>query len=354
MRNRTLAKWIVEKARSITPPVYRACSRRPLQTLFVVAAAASLIFLLTFGPSLQVPHVVSGPSGISPALPAGTYFDMTCTHSKITLNGTSVCHDQSNNQIAFAGPSGGTHWATMSATVDTGYVFDDWSVSGACLGTSPTCTSTSTSNPTGVWAYCASGKRCVDSVTQTSGVLQVLSAYNDTPSGYGLSHTLSFTVPSGGAEVFFVWSVSDTVAPTLTLATGLSTQTSFGNSTGIASGSLSGGSDSVSLSANGGWVNTVTMVAYALQAGSQYSFTYSSHSQVTSLTLTSGALWYVGVLETGGAYPLTSPSLTTINAETPSQNGGETDLIGYQSSNTLSFSTTAAGYGIAAVGIYQG
>jgi len=50
--------------------------------------------------------------------------------------------------------------------------------------------------------------------------------------------------------------------------------------------------------------------------------------------------------------PITSWSLTTINEEAASDVGGYTGLIGQQSSNTLSMATAAAGYGIAAVGVY--
>jgi len=188
-------------------------------------------------------------------------------------------------------------------------------------------------------------------VSTTPLPVQLLAGYADTPAGTGWSDKLSFTVPAGISEELFVWTASDTVMPTLSLPTGLSIATETGTSTGIASGTLTAGSYSVTLSANGGWVNTVTMAVYAIAYGPQVSYQFMSASQVTSLTLDSGASAYIGVLETGGAYPLTNPSLTTIDEQTPSQAGGETDLIGQQSSDTFSFSTTAGGYGIAAVAI---
>jgi hypothetical protein len=182
--------------------------------------------------------------------------------------------------------------------------------------------------------------------------VQLLIGYAQTPLEDNWTYTLDFTVPAGVSEVLFAWTIADASTPTLTLPSGLSSQTSFGTSTGIASGGLAAGPYAVTLSGNGGWVNTVAMAVYVVSDDSSYTFAYSSAAQVKSLSGTSGAAVYIGILETGGTYPVTSPSLTTINEQTPSEYGGETDLIGTQSSDAFSFATTAGGYGIAIVGIF--
>ena len=290
--------------------------------------------------------------GLVPAFIPGDYVSFNCQHSTISWGGTSFCHDQTNVQENLGS---GTQNVSIKARPDSGYSFAGWTSYGdACLGSLSPCPSTSSSNPVTLWEYCGTGQKCSGNVNVSLNIFQVkfLTGYAATPSGNGWSHTLGFTVPSGTSHVLFVWAVSDSVAPNITLPSAFSVTTEVSTSDGIAFGALSAGTYSASFTANGGWVNTATMGVYVISNDTGYTYTLSSSAQVTSLTLASGATAYLGTLYTGGAYPLTTWSLTTINEETPSQNGGETNMIGQQGSNTFSLTTSAAGYGIAAVGIY--
>jgi hypothetical protein len=172
-----------------------------------------------------------------------------------------------------------------------------------------------------------------------------------TPNGHGSSQTLSFTVPSGLTHELLMWTLSDSVPPTVQIPNGLTNLSQpFGNSTGIAWGTLAAGNYSVKVNYNGGWVNTLTMVVYGVANDSNFTLTKAFEPQKTSWTLAAGDLVYLGVLENGGAVNETNPSLLRIDAETPSQVGGETDFIGAQLSDAFYFSTKAVSYGIAAVG----
>jgi hypothetical protein len=148
-----------------------------------------------------------------------------------------------------------------------------------------------------------------------------------------------------------IWATSDDVSPTLTLPSGMGIKAQFGTSTGIAYGTLGSGSYTATLASNGGWANTYAIAVFAVTSGNQYTYEYSAVSQMRNLTLPTGGGAYLGVLATGGAYPLTNSSITNPVEQTPSQSGGETDLIGQQASNVFSFATRAAGFGIAAVAI---
>jgi hypothetical protein len=120
---------------------------------------------------------------------------------------------------------------------------------------------------------------------------------------------------------------------------------------GFATGACKVGSYNVKFSDNGGWVNTVTMAEY-LTYSSSYTIKPGAVYPGTSLTMFSGATTYVALFYTGGAFPLYNATLTTVNEEIRSQIGGETDVIGQQSNNTLSFTTSAHGYGIVALGVW--
>ena len=182
--------------------------------------------------------------------------------------------------------------------------------------------------------------------------VKFLKGYADSPFGNGWSESLSFTVPSGTSDVVLFWTVSDSVTPTVTLPSGLVTKYVYGTSSGLAVGALAAGTYKVTISANGGWVNTATIGVYTISNDAYYSLVFADASQAKTLTLAPGAIQYVGVEENGGAYPITSPSITTPNEKTPSQSGGETDYIGFQNTGTFSFQTSASSYGILAVGVY--
>ncbi len=175
---------------------------------------------------------------------------------------------------------------------------------------------------------------------------------------------LNFTVPNGASHELYVWNLAGAFLPSalpqlpdgMTFGTALvggQNGVPVGGSQGIAIGSLAPGTYTTSL-AYGGWVNTVTIAAYAVYGDAGYGYDFASASQSTILTMEPGAYDYVAVEGTGGTYPVTNSSFTEVDVEAASLVGGDTGLIGQQASNQLSFSTRAGGFDISAVAIIRG
>ena len=86
--------------------------------------------------SLFVLSIPPAPSGttvdIRPAYTPETYVDFTCSHSEVTLNGTVVCHDGTNDLAACEATIPPlTCVYAMTDTPDRGYSFVSWSHSGS-------------------------------------------------------------------------------------------------------------------------------------------------------------------------------------------------------------------------------
>ncbi len=185
---------------------------------------------------------------------------------------------------------------------------------------------------------------------QTAIPVQFLNGYAAAPDYYWSGTSLQFTVTSGMTQELLLWSMNDEFQPLITLPTGMTNETSYGTSTGIAMGSLAAGTYTVKVNAQEGWTNTVSIAAYGISGGTNYGFQFASHGTVYDLAMAQGAGAYVGVLATGGV-PVQYPSIASPNEEA-SFDGGDTDLIGAQAVNLFSFWTTAEGWGIAAVAIF--
>lgn len=133
-----------------------------------VWAASGIMIVLAIGGQLGAGGLPRSGSPAAPALQTGDFVDFTCAHATITLNGSSVCHDQSNYQVGF-GPAGATTGYNMSAIPDVGYSFSSWSTSAVCLGDHPTCATSGSTFYLNAWAYCAAGNRCSGTVTVSTG-----------------------------------------------------------------------------------------------------------------------------------------------------------------------------------------
>lgn len=300
----------------------------------------------------HAPMTPGGISALTPAYIPGDTITFNCLHSKITSSGSTLCHDQSFVAINFGT---GSIQFSMSATMDAGYRFSGWSSSGdACLVTLSPCGSSSSSNPVTVYGYCAPTGKCSGFITVDDLTVTLIAGYATTSTpGNGWSENLSFTVQSGTSHVLLFWAVSDSVAPNVSIPTGLNISTSQVNgSYGVTLGSLASGGYTARFSANGGWINAATVAVFAVTFDSGYTYSLGSVNHATNLSLASGATLYFGEEYTGGAYSVNSPSLTTIDEEAPAQNGGDCDLIGQQAGGVYTFSTSASGYGIVALGIF--
>lgn len=123
---------------------------RRSRTRYPLVVTISLLIVLTSFLALTVPSAAAQSVG-GPDRPVGDFVAFTCSHGAVKLSGTLVCHDQSDVQVGVCGsPSYCTY--TLSATMDTGYTFSDWTSSGnSCLGTYPTCGTSSYTNPTPYW-----------------------------------------------------------------------------------------------------------------------------------------------------------------------------------------------------------
>jgi len=181
--------------------------------------------------------------------------------------------------------------------------------------------------------------------------VQVLAKFAATPFTWNLSFPLTFTVPSGVAEVVYVWALGGNFTPYLppVLPSGMSVATSIGFE-GIADGNLTPGTYATNLS-YAGWINIVSIAVYGI-AGENLSVQSGSVNHSTTYSLPMGAGVYIGVESTGGTYPVTDPSITLIDEEAAALEGGATGVIGRQYNSSFSFSTGAVGYGIAALGVW--
>ncbi len=318
----------------------------------VLALGISLVAIGAKAPAAAQP---AQPS-IGTSFLSGDYVTFSCAHSEILLATDIVCHDQTNIQTILPA-TGNPYSVSMTATIDSGWsTVNGWRSTGdACLGGTVgglTCPNTSSVNPVQLWEVCGSGARCAGSVTLSVGNLTVivLSGENSSPGISNWSETLSFTVPSGEQHEVVFWAIGALAQVTISLPTGMTTKTQFGNSTGIAIGSLAAGTYNITASCAGALVNSQSIVVYGVVNDTAFTYEFKSGSQVKSLSMSSGAEIYLGALSTGGA-AITSHSLTTINEEAPATGGGVTELIGSQTTRTLSLQTAATLYGVAGAGI---
>jgi hypothetical protein len=196
-----------------------------------------------------------------------------------------------------------------------------------------------------------------------SGMFTVVpsAGYANSPQAAEWSYTFSFNVPSGVGHEVYVWAIGGSGTSTVypTLPSGMTVRTSVvdpsaGNvDSGIAMGTLPAGNYSIQL-AYTEEVNAVSMELYLVWNDSGYTYQFSSPgNQSTQVTLSPGASAYLGSEANGGVWAITSSSLSPIDREAAAtEGGGDTELIGRQSTGDFSFQTTAEDYGITAVGIY--
>jgi len=156
----------------------RRWNRRLLAIGFVVVS-----IILCAG-NLGPRSVATDQGTFSPALQQGDFVGFSCAHAAIWLNSgssnISVCHDKTNQQVGVA--LGGVSSYSMFAALDSGYGFTSWTASGhtaSCLGSYPTCGTSSGTNPVPFWGSCAFGQHCSGTLTLTSYLIptdQVLTA----------------------------------------------------------------------------------------------------------------------------------------------------------------------------------
>jgi hypothetical protein len=166
----------------------------------IVAASVLGSYHLLSGADQSSAPAAAAPSGLTSSLIEGNLVYSSCTHSTLTVAGNNVCHDQSNVVVYACGQSG-TCSASLKATMDSGYTFQNFEALGyAYVGTSSG--TYTTSNPTTLYAdgcsSCTStlfvnGPVC--SITITS----VTVAYGGTAGSAQFSWTVS-TVGSGTAS----------------------------------------------------------------------------------------------------------------------------------------------------------
>jgi hypothetical protein len=185
----------------------------------------------------------------------------------------------------------------------------------------------------------------------TGPTISVLASFNITTGGNGDSFPLNFTVPAGVSHVLYAWAIGGGLASYSppTLPAGMTFET-FRGFIGLAFGALAPGNYSTVLY-YAGWTNVASIVVYGLSQDSGYTYAFVSQN-ASPVTLPAGADEYLGIMNTGGTYPVNDSSLTRLDAEAAALRGGETALIGRQTSGIFSATTQAAGLGIAAVGVY--
>ncbi len=195
----------------------------------------------------------------------------------------------------------------------------------------------------------------------TSPSVTLLASYSETTMGWALTFPLQFFVPSYVSQVLYVWSIggygSNYTLPTLPAGMTIAAADGF---EGIAEGNLSSGVYTIGLT-YGGWSNTVSLAVYGISGASNVSFSYASvletklasqPTQNVTLTLPAGALEYLGVESTGGDLPVENASLAFVSEYTWALEGGLTGEIGYQWTNTFSFTTSDSEGGTIGVAIF--
>jgi len=183
-------------------------------------------------------------------------------------------------------------------------------------------------------------------------VVTLLASLNVTPYAWGMSFPLNFTVPAGTDHIVYAWAVGGNYTPYSLprLPAGLWVNASVSGD-GMASGSLAAGSYRTNLS-YAGWTNYATVAIYGISGDAGDSYQFFLVNQEMHLTPPPGADVYLALQSTGGTYPVSASSLTTVDDEAAAIYGGYTGLIGRQATNSIWFSTSAGGYAIVAVGIY--
>ncbi len=113
-------------------------------------------------------------AGVTPFYIPGDTVYLTCKHGAIYMNSSKVCSDQSNHAV-YTGT--GVQTAKLTLATDTNYTFQQWSASGAsCLGSYPTCGSSSTSISPDWWDYCAPTAKCMGTLTLVTYGPQTITA----------------------------------------------------------------------------------------------------------------------------------------------------------------------------------
>lgn len=167
-------------------------SRIASVTIVVLAATlvATCVVLTPTSRAVLPTDVVTAPM-----VQSGIFVTFTCLHSNITLNTSSVCHDQSNVKVGFGGATGKVVWKRMAEVTDTGFVFTHWTTSGVCLGNGSNCSSSSNLTSIRIWSSCPLGQMCSGSVT-TRWSPQYAITFSET----GLASTIAWSVSLGGQK----------------------------------------------------------------------------------------------------------------------------------------------------------
>ncbi len=182
-------------------------TRRRTRRLAPEVLGICLIMIL--GSSLTLIASPAKAGEVGPHLLPGDYVTFACSHGAISLSGTSVCHDGivTNYPLCYTG----TCQETVRATMDSGYSFINWAASGnSCLGISPSCGTSSTSNPSNYYGTGGSGHY---TGTLTLNGQQVPFALTFSPSAsYGyppLSVTLNANTTGGSSPFTAGWIFGD-------------------------------------------------------------------------------------------------------------------------------------------------
>ncbi|HTT15990.1 MAG TPA: hypothetical protein VMH49_01330 [Thermoplasmata archaeon] len=188
--------------------------------------------------------------------------------------------------------------------------------------------------------------------------VSLLASFSELYFGYGFGVSLNFTVPHGGAQVIYAWSIGGnfTGYSFPTLPAGMTIGASTGPQ-GIADGNLTAGQYTTELS-YGGWTNTVAIAVYGVSESATLQFGSISQmnptklaTQNVSVTLPADGSTYVGVEGTGGTWPVQNSSISHVDVNVSALRGGDAAVIGEQSGNVLSFTTVALSTGIVGVAI---
>lgn len=164
-----------------------------LGSLAVAAWVVTAAFAAASSSGLQ--DRMSSENGLLPAgplLPTGIYVAFTCVNGTITLNGTTVCDDQSQHLVGWGAADGIVIWYNVLIVPHSGHSFTGWTYGGQlyCL---TTCSGTPIPNPADFAESCPSGQRCA------AGYVYASSGGN--PTGPGEPNWAGYGV-TGGRGVF--------------------------------------------------------------------------------------------------------------------------------------------------------
>jgi hypothetical protein len=148
--------------RQFAPRLRRRSASFPLVALALLCGC-----LIAATGVLGQPTAKRSLSPFNTALTPGIYLTIKCQNGTVTFNGTPVCTNTTVNNYLFGQATGGVISATMNSTPLKGYGLKPYATSTLCLGTYPTCATSSSSNPVGIWDSCGLGQRCTGVLTAT-------------------------------------------------------------------------------------------------------------------------------------------------------------------------------------------